>query len=195
MYAKIHLKSVKLFKQKKQQKNKDKLWYDRDCENKKNETKNISKEKSSNPLDRELREKFREKMKQYKLLCKQKRSMFWNAKIKELKENSSKNDTQFWNNWKQFSEDRIKNNTEVKDGNKWENYYKNLYSETQVKSLPPADIKEPNQILNRRITEKELKIVIKKLKKKKVVGFDNLSNEMFKDIPDKFLGMLLVIFK
>ena len=34
-------------------------------------------------------------MKQYKLLCKQKRSMFWNAKIKELEENSSKNNTQF----------------------------------------------------------------------------------------------------
>ena len=88
-------------------------------------------------------------MKQYKLLCKQKRSMFWNAKIKELEENSSKNNTQFWNNWKQFSEDRIKNNIEIKDGNKWENYYKNLYSETQVKSLPPANIKEPNQTRNR----------------------------------------------
>ena len=111
-----------------------------------------------------------------------------------MEENSSKNDTQFWNNWKQFSEDRSKNNIEIKDGNKWENYYQNLHSETQMKSLPPADIKEPNQILNRRITEKEFKIVIKKLKKKKAVGFDNLSNEMFKNIPDKFLGMLLVIY-
>ena len=155
--CKNSLKKRKVIQTKKKQKNKDKLWYDRDCENKKNETKNCSKEKFSNPLDRELGEKFREKMKQYKLLCTQKRSMFWNAKIKELEENSSKNDTQFWNNWKQFSEDRIKNNIEIKDGNKWENYYKNLYSETQVKSLPPADIKEPNQILNRRITEKELK--------------------------------------
>ena len=63
-----------------------------------------------------------------------------------------------------------------------------------MKSLPPANIKEPNQTLNRRITEKELKIVIKKLKKEKAVSFDNLSNEMFKDIPDKFLGMLLMIF-
>ena len=71
-------------------------------------------------MDRELREKFKEKIKQYKLLCKQKRSMFWNAKIKELEENSSKTDAQFWNNWKQFSADRIKNNIEIKDGNKWE---------------------------------------------------------------------------
>ena len=36
--------------------------------------------------------------------------------------------------------------------------------------------------------------MIKKLNKKKAVGFDNLSNEMFKGIPDKFLGMLLAIF-
>ena len=45
----------------------------------------------------------------------------------------------------------IKNNTEIQDGNKWENYY-----EKKVTKLPLVEIQEPNQKLNRKITEKSL---------------------------------------
>ena len=66
--------------------------------------------------------------------------------------------------------------------------------EKKVTKLPSAEIQESNQKLNRKITEKELKLGIKKLKRRKRIGFDQLINEMFKNAPDEVLKMPLMLF-
>ena len=84
-YAKTPLKRSNLLNRKNTKKN-DKLWYDKGCDQKRNEMKNISKDKSSDPLNRELKERFKEKMKQSKLMCQQKRQIFWSDKMNQLGE-------------------------------------------------------------------------------------------------------------
>ena len=135
--CKNSLKKIKPVKsRKKNAKKNDKLWYDKDVIKKRNEIKNISKGKSSNPPNREL-----------KLICQQKRQIFWSNKNNQLGEtNSSEDGDPFWSNWKQFSENRIRNNTEIQDGNKCENYYKNLYMEKKVTKYYQLRFK--NQIRN-----------------------------------------------
>ena len=51
----------------------------------------------------------------------------------------------------------------------------------------------PNQHLNKNISENELNVIIKKLKKKKAVGFDQFSNEIFKNAPKIVLQMILLL--
>ena len=49
----------------------------------------------------------------------------------------------------------------------------------------------PNQHLNK-ISENDLNVIIKKKKKKKAVGFDQFSNEIFKNAPKNVLQMILL---
>ena len=71
--CKRSLKKTKNVKRTVKNAKRDKLWYDKECEQKNNEINDISKRKSKSPLVREIKEKFKEKMRQYKLLCKNKR--------------------------------------------------------------------------------------------------------------------------
>ena len=54
----------------------NKLWFDHKCEKKTNDIKNSSKGKSFNPLDRQPKEKFNQKLKEYKITCNSKSPCF-----------------------------------------------------------------------------------------------------------------------
>ena len=63
----------------------NKLWFDSKCEKKRDVIKNSFKEKSSNPSDRQLKEKFNKKLKENKKYVEQRKSMFWNNNLNNLK--------------------------------------------------------------------------------------------------------------
>ena len=76
------------------------------------------------------------KMRQYKLLCKNKRMLLWNKRIKQSNENINENNNNFWNNWKFFSENRISNDIDIKDGQTWEDYDRELYDKKETDTIP-----------------------------------------------------------
>ena len=105
------------------------------------------------------------------------------------------NTNSFWDIWKDFREDVANQDLSLKDGNIWENYYKNLFNnetneqqrlrddEILVNYVGQKQLEIPKQInknLNRKISHHELKTMIKRLKLGKAVGIDAISNEMLK---------------
>ena len=77
----------------------------------------------------------------------------------------------------------------MNDGNKWESYYRDLFDENRINSYDLDKLcshlnnhkkSYSNTNLNHKITGKEIKKSIKKLKAKKAAGFDRISNEMLK---------------
>ena len=105
------------------------------------------------------------------------------------------NTNSFWDIWKDFPEDVANQDLPLKDGNIWENYYKNLFSNKtdEQQKLRDDEIlqnyvgqkqleipKQINKNLNRKISHHELKTVIKRLKLGKAVGIDAISNKMLK---------------
>ena len=116
-------------------KKKCKLWFDKECDQIKNDINSLSNQKSKSPLDNELKEKFNLKMKEFKTVCQKKRNIFWNEEMKHLESNFSNKSHSFWNSWKEFSETNSKQYVDIQDGNKWEDFYKNLLSNKINKSV------------------------------------------------------------
>ena len=72
------------------------FWFDHKCE-KRNDIKSSFKGKSFNPLDRQLKEKFNQRLEEYKIMCNSKSDVLelWNNNIKQLENNMLKSDTSF----------------------------------------------------------------------------------------------------
>ena len=94
-----------------------KKWFDQECKDNKSKLHLIAKWKHKNPHNDHLRIAYREKMKEYKKLCKQKRNFFWDTQITKLQENFNKQN--FWNVWKEFDERITEESIAIKDGKKW----------------------------------------------------------------------------
>ena len=72
---------------------------------------------------------------------------------------------------------------------------KNLLTERSKNDNKLNDEELPYNIdLNKEITLDEVKKILKKLKKKKAVGVDRLSNEMTKNTPIHFIEIILQVF-
>ena len=128
-------------------------------------------------------------------MCHQKRELFWNKKIKGLNDDFRKKDETFWNKWENFSETSVNKHVVINDGEQWENYYKNLLTERNKNYNKLNDEELPYNIdLNKEITLDEVKKILKKLKKKKAVGLDRLSNEIIKNTPIYFIEIILQVF-
>ena len=107
--------------------------------------------------------------------------------MKNLESNFSNKSHSFWNSWKEFSETNSKQYVDIQDGNKWENFYKNLLSN---KIVPPTQPSPLNLDLNKPFTSSELKQVIKKASKEKAIGFDRISNEMIQNAPHLYIDLI-----
>ena len=133
-----------------------------------------------------MKEKIKLKMKEFKTVCQKKRNIFWNEKMKNIGSNFSNKSHSFW---KEFSETNSKQYVDIQNGNKWENFYENLLSNKINKSVPPTQPSLLNLALNKPFTLSELKQVIKKLKKKKAIGFDRIRNEMIQNAPHLYIDI------
>ena len=114
--------------------------------------------------------------------------------MKNLESNFSNISHSFWDSWKEFSETNSKQYVDIQDGNKWENFYKNLLSNKINKSVPPTQPSPLNLDLNKPSTLSELKKSLKSLKRKKVIGFDRISNEMIQNAPHLYIDLILKMF-
>ena len=73
------------------------FWFDRKCEKRKDDIKSLLKGNSFNPSDRQLKEKFNQRLKEYKIMCTAKVHglELWNNNTEQLEDNMLKSDTSF----------------------------------------------------------------------------------------------------
>ena len=106
------------------------------------------------------------------------------------------NTKEFWNILNKFSK-KQKHDTPIPLNTLYE-YFKNMNCDNEHENdnfqIPHFDVNEYDNILNGRITEDEIKEVIKKLKNNKAEGFDNISNEYIKHSMHVCLPLYVKLF-
>ena len=169
-----------------------KKWFDKDCTNLKKDIRKLGRQKSKEPTNLVLREKYCVKLKQFKNNCKNKRYHFWQKQFNEL-EDSLKDSKSFWNKWKQ-STDKYPTKPKIDiSGENWYNHFHNLHTEKMINLSPTTftNHHEPCDILNAPFTKDELQHTIDNLKNSKAAGFDGITNEMIKNSPENVVNILL----
>ena len=169
-----------------------KKWFDKECNNLKREVRKLGRHKGKDPRNNLLREKYHEKLGQYKRTCNSKKFKFWQDNFIIL-EKACKDPKEFWNKWRECTEHfETKLRTKI-TGETWFNYFSNLHTADIGDKMPGASInpKQPCVKLNRPFTITELTEEIKKIKTNKSVGYDRISNEMIKNSPMMVKRILL----
>ena len=159
----------------------------------KKEARKLGQEKGKKPNNVFLREVFKNKIKEYKRKCRTSRKSFWNDKLEKI-ENSLNDPKKIWNTWKHCSEI----NTNKKDldfkGQNLFDHFSNLYSGNNHSNNHLSNniqISEENKTINKPLTKNELLEAIKKLKKGKSNGYDNITNEMIINTPNNVIDIIL----
>ena len=173
-----------------------KKWFDQECKDNKSKLHLIAKWKHKNPHNEHLRIAYREKMKEYKKLCKQKRNFFWDTQITKIQENFNKQN--FWNVWKEFDERITEESIAIKDGKKWELHYRSLFlaPPSSANKFDNDNIQNStfHTQLNEPITNSEIMKSVNQLKTNKSAGIDRISNEMIKHATPDVIATIKNIF-
>ena len=167
----------------------NKKWFDKDCRFKRHHLRKLANQKHRDPNNIEIRDMYHATLKDYKATLEMKKKNFHSNKIEEL-ENARNDPLLFWKTLTNISEDLDSN--EIKktpQPSEWLTHFEALHSEHKLdkeqneilECLKTYDkIKENLTELDYVITEDELLIAAKKLKSKKAVYNDKISNEMIK---------------
>ena len=182
------------FKNKKGKRKPIKKWFDQDCMRLKNEANVLANRKHREPMNMQVKEVHKLALKKFKSLCNTKKNVFWKEEAKKLEENQD-NNIEFWKKWENIGEEYPRRNQfpEDTDGNKWESFFKSLFTEEEgdIESILEADSKPINEVLNKKISKEELTNTLTNLKKRKAVGDDKIANEFLQNLPDNILATLL----
>ena len=174
-------------------------WYSAECRKLKRNIDYTCKALSKNPQNPYIRGNFFKLKKEYKKLTKQTKLKF-DQKIVEELENSSTNKNDFWKKYKNITGNKL--NAELPNPNDMQEFFKELYSETN--NLEDISLPEKNDIVNEGIIKdeisnkktniKEIKEHIQNLKNNKATGNDRIMNEMLKASNDETLQLLDALF-
>ena len=95
-----------------------KRWFNKEREITRKILRKSANQKHRNPENKNLRVAHSQSIKEFKMICKTQRCLFWDKKIENLKLNCKDNvNKNFWNIWKDFQEDI---SLPQKDGSVWE---------------------------------------------------------------------------
>ena len=185
-------KSIKRAKPNKSKKeSRKKKWVDADISKMHNQLKMKSLAYSKHPNDPYIRGNFYKFRKFYSKCCKKKKRQFREKILAQLESMSENDPNQYWaliNELKECDSDTTDPATNISPG-KWKDYFSELFSpkkkfeEIDKKFQSLLSEREQNgtfTYLDFTIEQREIKDAISKLKNKKAVGLDNISNEMMK---------------
>ena len=153
----------------------------------------MGRQKHKQPFNPFLREQYRIRLREYKRQCRSSRHLFWSKHFEQI-ENSLHDPKEFWEKWKQCSEEANTKSSPNITGGEWFNHFSNLHGPPNSITEPStcSSIREPpSDTLNKPFTKDELFLTIKKLKKGKATGYDRISNEMLINAPQKILFLIL----
>ena len=145
-----------------------------DCKNLQREVRKIGKGKLFSPSDNLLREKYHEKLKEYRKTCKSKKYFFLQDNLWEI-ESVMDDSKSFWEKWKTFGENDSKESGIKIPGGKLYHYFSNLHKETNTDNVEDSEVS--NQIptkedLNKPFSKNEIKNVVQSLETNKSEGYD-----------------------
>ena len=179
-------------KAKKQQHSHD--WYNRECKAKQKLLRQCSKKLSLNPYDREKRQNFVKARADYKKTCRKAEFASRQKLSKKLIELGQNNSKLFWdtikkmNNWGEKKRDP----SDDISTKSWINYFEKLLN---YENTSATDVREElrtfEPILDSRITQKELRDALCKLKCGKSPGPDEILGEYLKNFGQSFEDVLL----
>lgn len=140
----------------------------------------------------EVKRKYLEQCKKYKLLCKTKKLSHYNTLIDKLKQ--SKDSKECWQAINSF-----KGRTDKRVGNippdAWLTHFKALLNPPSLSdNIHYAEMFLEDEILDQDFNMSELKVVLKRVKEGKAPGLDRVPYEFYKNAPDSFLKHLLTFY-
>ena len=171
-------------------KKKQKKWFDQECLEMKKAANRLANMKHRSPWNNSLPQSHRHAMKLFKKICQYKKNMFWQGEYDKL--DSLDNNSDFWEKWKVFGEDKISFNTSDLDGKRSEEFFEKLFSkiDDNINLVLEKIENANNDFLNQDFTLDELKNVINELIKKKAVGPDRVANEFLQQASPTLLQLL-----
>ena len=179
---------VKINMVKKTGKRKNKAWFTKDCAVLRSHLRAATKVFTKNPFQRNARDTVFTLKKQYKRTMRKKKQDYKNTLINKLEQMAENNPQEYWKIVEKLRETETESIPDSIEETEWLSHYKKLFRSC---SDPMEDRETQEQInkllsephfneLNFRITEKEVKDALRKLKLGKAVGIDNLSGEMLR---------------
>ena len=154
---------------------------------------NLGRQKHDASKGNFLKNKYHEKLKEYKKKCRSKRFLFWQTKFKEI-ENSLGDSRMFWEKWKNASEEGPVSNKPEIVGKEWYNHFFNLHTEKREGRIDESgyqgDKINQRSEINEPFSKKEFMFVIKKLKNGKAAGYDSIFNELIANSPEIILNLI-----
>ena len=198
------LKETKPNKPNKNKFEKHNPWFNHQCRLAKRELNKATRSVSNFPSSDFLRKNYYKVKKSYKKLLK-------NSKQKYFKKLNSDIENGCILNWQKFKRLKSKHQDELQfdgyDMLNFENFYKNLYSDShstisddQKKKLQTeadklnTDTFNHSDILNSHITKEEVQTVISSLKPGKASSFDQIANEILKSLTHENIDLLTKLF-
>ena len=172
-------------------KSKQKKWFDNECLRMKKATNRLANMKHRCPWNNNLRESHRHALKLFKKICLKKKEIFWNGEYDKL--DLLNNNSDFWEEWKVFGENKSLSNYSDLEGRRTEEFYEKLFTkiEDNINSVMEKVHMADNNFLNQDFVLEELKYVIDELIKKKAVGKDRIANEFLQQASPALLQLLL----
>ena len=169
-----------------------KKWFDSDCNKLKHEVRKSGRYKHAKPLDTLVRQKYHEKLREYKSCSRYKRKLFRQKNLNQV-ENSLNDSKKCWDSWKKCSETYAQRSEPDVDGETWFNHFSNLHAETRDinNNVNRNEFNTLCEVLNDPFTIKEIENCIISLGNAKAVGYDRVSNEMIKNAPGGIRKLLL----
>ncbi len=112
----------------------------------------------------------------------------WKIKIAEVN-----SETTFWNLDRRESRKRKKDTTEIKDED-WVRHFKELLGGGEVNEVGDIEVRDWSANDEQEITNEEVMVAIKKLKKNKAAGIDDTGNEVWLYAPKGLIDKLRMLF-
>lgn len=174
---------------KSQKRKRKKLWFDNECETKYSHVKNLARNLSKNPWDKNLRQKVAFNKKELNKLIRKKHRLFKNGLMKKILESENNNPSEFWKSVNQLKCKVQEDPSANISPNEWVDYFKKLINIKHVNKYKDMDEYLGNsknsktfntEILNADISTEEVLKAVKELKYGKSSGPDGILNEMLK---------------
>ena len=144
------------------------------------------------PFNNLLREKYHDKLKEYKRTCKSKKYFFIQNNLREIE--SDINDSKsFWEKWKTFGENDSKGSEMKIPGKQLYDHFSNLHKETNTDNIEYSEMSNnipTKEEVSKPFSKKEFRNIVQNLKTNKSEGYDCISSEMIKNSPDVILNII-----
>ena len=181
-----------------------KKWFDKDCRLKRHTVRKLANKKHRDPNNLDTRNQYHFALQDYKNTLKIKKENFNKEKLAELERTSNEGPNSFWKMFKNM-DDAITDDLNAKpiSEEQWLTHFEKLHSKQNLTPAQNHVLQEleteeqktsENYILNRPISEIEIRDAAKKLKRNKSAYSDRIKNEMIRCSINALLSAYVKLF-